>query len=333
MGIELFYKQSEQWTFSPIETANTQTRTPSGPIAANRAYVSVILRSMWIEKSMKNFTAYSAAVHSQIAVDHPSAAEGRFEVNTVVSPQSFRKLAPNAGEGLVQFGHRLFGPVPYRGGDLRIQIGLVSVKESDMTAAYLDLLGAVANAAGVEFSKIVAPFLQPLRKGVELLFSSHDALEVGVDATQQSPVTGHFVVMRAPKGSVAPSSLRIDNDWSLVDKTGRPFRGAPYFVFSIEAATVRANWHAIPELRDGYAAIQKALRSAKQSTEVPEALHAFRITTLTCPDLLFSHAQAVVAEVNSEVDAVLPKLQQTSSATGTLEMRPLDALQPSFDDP
>jgi hypothetical protein len=123
--------------------------------------------------------------------------------------------------------------------------------------------------------------------------------------TAVQPRQGYYVVMRAPKGSVKLSDLRLDpQDSRLVSANGQPVAEYPYMVLEVRAASERPDWHAIPELRKSYARIQELYR--EQSPDTNAALQMFRRVALTCNDLIPADAKAIAEGVAKLYESVAP---------------------------
>ncbi|RZM18123.1 MAG: hypothetical protein EOO88_41565, partial [Pedobacter sp.] len=73
---------------------------------------------------------------------------------TVTAPTAMRDLDPNRLDRIIQSNYRLMGPVPYVGGDIRVEIGLLSVASADLAAPYLQLLETLSDKAGVSYIKM-----------------------------------------------------------------------------------------------------------------------------------------------------------------------------------
>ena len=103
-------------------------------------------------------------------------------------------------ERVITVNKPILGPVPYIG-QLSLELGLFSVKGSDLAGPYIDVLTSVGETAGVGFSSKALPFVDPLRKGLDLLFGNNNQaeLEIELDESWNKGETGTWLVIRAPK--------------------------------------------------------------------------------------------------------------------------------------
>jgi hypothetical protein len=215
----------------------------------------------------------------------------------VLAPDGFRDIDPGGQGKLLQIDRPVFGPAPYRG-DLRLSLGLFSVKSSDLAGPYLTLLSQLAETSALGFLKAAEAYVAPLRSAAELLFGTSGAadLECGVVRGFNPLRTGVWVSMGAPREQVPePGRLRLDpSDFRLLWPDGRAVVDHPYVVFSVERASQREDWLAVPDLRDAWEAVRTAVHVRGDGTEARAALAAFRRVCLTSPDLIGSDAKRLV---------------------------------------
>jgi hypothetical protein len=137
--------------------------------------------------------------------------------------------------------------VPYRGGDVKLEAGLFSVKEADLAAPFLEVLDDLSSAAGTSVIGAL-PFAGPLVKAFDMLVAAPDAvqLEIGVSNTMPAGdlrAGGTFVVMRAPVGTVNGARLA-----KLVEDEVNAIVGAPASIRTPKARASKAR--AITPLED-----------------------------------------------------------------------------------
>jgi len=301
----LWKTRSKDWMFEPLLAAQVPDRLSHARLDPDQGYVSVFLRSMRITNVRKGLSKFFGTVHSSITVLH-MGEEGKAEFQSVVTPNELKDQDVKHLDRVVARNLRLLGPVPYRGGDLEMEIGLFSIKSADLAAPYLTLLESLASTAGVAYLSAAMPFVGPIKEGIALLTGGSDetVLEIGLSTIFAPAETGHFFVMRAEAGTVDPSSLHLDDAYRLVDESNRPIQDYPYMVLACEVSSRRDDWVTIPEVKRAYDDLQRAVRSGKLE-DAEEAFGVFRRTALTSPDLLFNHAQALVAEVEERMMTVL----------------------------
>jgi hypothetical protein len=268
-------------------------------VKPNTGYAHVMLRTMRVPYSRKGWKAHSAATHCFSQLQYGGDARASF--HSLATPAKLRDLDPAHAPRIELRDARLLGPVPYRGGDLTLELGLFSI-QTDLAAPYLALLGKVAEVSGVGFVTRALALADVFRDGIERLHSQADAcLEVGVTNTFSELRTGCYVLVGASTKTMKLADLRVD--------AGTLMHGAtpvtePHLVFSIEATTGRDDFATIPDLGEAYVLVQKELRRFDRA-RIAEAFGAFRVRAMLSHDLLIDDARRIVADVKTIVDAVL----------------------------
>jgi GH24 family phage-related lysozyme (muramidase) len=271
-----------------VEPTRDMVLTPVAPpdgmpemgedVEPGETYVSMRILSARIEEARRWTSLYHAAVHARCDMLY-EGGEGRIERQMVLAPVAFRNIDPKGGGRTLQMDRPLFGASPYYG-ELNFSIGLFAVKSTDLAGPYLALLGQLAETGAFGFLKAAEPFIAPLRSGVELLFGKADAAEVkcGVARGPRPLRTGIWACLGATRDQVPnAANLRLSpGDFRLLEPEGRPVESYPYVVFTIERSTRRDDWMAIPDLREAWETLRRAVREGGEATRraggVPPAL-------------------------------------------------------------
>jgi hypothetical protein len=300
-----FSSKTKDWLFAPLSAEQTPTVIEVKKLNANEEYLNVILKSMRIVNIRKGLSTFYATVHSHIEVDYLTGKSACF--NYVTTPGNLEKLDATHLDRVINLNRRLLGPIPYRGGDVKMEVGLFSIKEADLAAPFINLLSSMSSLGGVSFINTAMPYVEPLEKGIELLTGSANdtILEIGIDTEFINVInTGYYIVIRAEKNSINVADLRIDqNDFKLVDKNGNPISDYPYMVFEISSVKNRDDWYDIPEISTSYNKLREEVRKGN-TKEVTDALTAFRLIVYTSPDLLFRDGKIVYDKVDAEIKEI-----------------------------
>jgi len=293
-------------------------------IEKDQNYVSIIIKSARIDHVRRWTSKFHGCVQSRAHYFH--VGHGDVEYQTVVVPPLMKELAPDKLDRVIQIDKPILRSVPYVGG-LSIELGLFSVKSTDLAGPYIDLLTSLAEKASVGFVSAAIPFIEPLRKGADLLFgnAAQSELEIGCEKTWIDLETGIWVLMLASKGSVNVSRLKVDlNDGRLLDgATGDSITGHPYLVFEVVKSDRRDDWMLIPELKEGWEAIANAAK-ARQLDEAEQLLRQFALICRWSPDLVPADQQ----RLSEAAKAKLPSLQMKKSiSAGAAVEHPLGKLE------
>lgn len=308
--------RADSWTFGPLGAGQVPDALAHEEVEPESAYLSAFLRSMWITDVRQGVTRFYGTLHSHASVPHLAGGLAEFQV--IVTPPDLRDVDPSDSNRFVTRNIRLFGPVPYRGGDLEIELGLFSVKAGDLVGPFVDLLESMTGAAGVSLVAAARPFVEPVRRGFDLLMGTEGeaVLEIGLATTFTRAETGSFVIMRKHSDEVDLSRIVVTEDYRLLDELGQAYVDFPYAIIAIEASPKREDWFQVPELAGAYAALREDVARGRLDT-VKESLAVFKRTTLTSPDLLTRDAVQLVEKVGAEIDQTL-RLTQTSGGVDAM---------------
>jgi hypothetical protein len=132
----------------------------------------------------------------------------------------------------------MMGAVPWRGGTLRLELGLFSVKKGNLLSPLLDYVARVSEAGGVSFIGQAKPFLPLIALRMDLIAGqTQDAvIEVALDTTISLRESRLCAIIAVPKSiSSAQSS---PSDRKLL-RDGQALQEA-YCVFSIRRTDQKA---------------------------------------------------------------------------------------------
>ncbi|MCX6238202.1 MAG: hypothetical protein NTY07_11715 [Bacteroidia bacterium] len=307
----IFKSKTKDWFYSQLAVENTPDIEVK-ILNPNEEYLSVILKSMRIVNVRKGLAKFYATVHSHIEIAHLSGKSASF--NYVTTPGNLEKLDGTRIDRVVNLNRRLLGPVPYRGGDVKMEVGLFSIKEADLAAPFIDLLSGMSSLGGVSFISTALPYVKPLEDGIALLTGSGDdtILEIGINQELDKVKTGYFVVMRADKNEIDATNLVIDKeDFRLVDKDGNAIQDYPYMVFEISSLKNRDDWFNIPDVSATYNRLQEEVQKGNYN-DASEALKVFKRIVYTSPDLLLKDGKAIYEKVDTEIKDILQAMQTST---------------------
>ena len=237
-------------------------------------------------------------------------------IQAVLSPDFLRDLDASHLQQVLHIDRTIFGPMPYTGGPLLLNMGVFAVKHEDLAAPFLNVLETMATTAGVAFVGAAAPFVGPIKKGVELLTgtSAATSLEIGLLREYNPPVTGWYALVRLPGGALDPKDLTVSPGNFELLRSGKSMPGIPYLLFSIDGAASRPDWARIPELKAAYAEFSAAVKDDDQA-KAKEAVDTFTRMARICPELLRTHVADVISGIRDEYNSVFP----SEDAAGILQ--------------
>jgi hypothetical protein len=298
-------------------------QTPDGlkreVLTPDEQYLRIELRSLRVVNVQQGLTRLYGMVNSQISLPHLAQGDAQFQ--TIVAPPELKDVDAAYLDRFVSFHQPLAGPVPFRGGNVRIQVGLFSVASTNLLSSYVGLLEEISKNCSVEFINAALPYAGLLSKGVALLTGTANPqmLEIGVSAGLDPVTSGWLLVMRADAADFPMARLEQltvnPADSKLLEGT-KPVNDYPYMLFRFSGSRNRDDWFKIPELQAQHALFTKALRKG-DANDIQPALASFERFLYTCPDLLTSDADKVAKKAKEDVGRLYPT---TGTAAGAKEI-------------
>jgi hypothetical protein len=320
-------ERNSEPTVRRLTQENLSTLPAPMVLERDKHYVHVRLKSLRIVDSRIAWKKYYGCIHTNTTL--ADSRNGEAEFQSVSTPAKLAGPDPKHADRILLVDLPVLGPVPYRGGNMTVEIGLFAVQSSDLAEPFLDVLKTMSQVAGVSFVSAAAPFVQPIKKGAERLLglADHSSLAVGV-ARGFAPVeTGYYLVTDAPADLVDGNRIKLDETFRIQFERNDKLADYPYFVFSIEADTRRANWASIPELRSAHDALRALLRDPKTtSAKAEEAYTFFKRLAQTSPDLIDADADALVTEENDRLQKAFGRGRAVAGRKKGFDIGPFESL-------
>jgi hypothetical protein len=297
-------EQAQDFLIAPLDEAHGAPKRVS--VKVDTEYVTLRIKAARIVDVRRWTSRFHGCINSRARLLHEGS--GSVEHQTVLAPAELKEVDPASIDRIVSIDKVLLGPFPYRS-QLDLTVALFSVKSADLAAPYLELLTSLADITGVAFLTGAKPYIEPLRKGADLLFGTAGAsqLEIGFDRDFTVLESGFYLAMRAPKHAVPLDQLRIDpRDFRLTDGSGQPFGSYPYFVLSIERSVQRPDWMLIPDLKATWEAIRQAVIGG-QYNDAGNLLSQFERQCRVSPDLVPADARRLAKKARDAFTAPKPQ--------------------------
>jgi hypothetical protein len=289
-------------------------------IDPDESYIELYVESLRIEKARAFATRFHGVVYLFARLSR--LGEDTLSVASVTKPANIAELDAGSLNKVITISRKMLGPVPWRGGELAIELGLFAVKSGNLLSPMVDFVAKISDTAGVGFLGAAKPFIPLITQGMDLIAgqASDAKLAVGVDTALSIVRPIMCAIIAAPRGSFDRESLRVDpSDKKLLFK-GTPLQ-AGYCVFSIRATDRKSDFGAIPELRESFAALRKAALEG-ESAPAREALAAFKRAVFLSPDLISRDAARLVGFAERIVAEALTPPQIKFAGPRTAERTP-----------
>lgn len=326
----IYSKRAGEFVVHWLEPGQVPGGEAREPIRPGGDYLRLDLRALQVPYVRKGLKRYYGMVNSEVALAHRGQGTAQFQA--VIAPPELKNVDASRRDRFVSFDRPLAGPVPYRGGDLELQVGLFSVAFENLLEPYVGLLEEIGSKCSVEFINLAMPYAGLLAKGVSLLTGSNNEqmLEIGIQANLKAPRTGWLLVMRAdadefPADRLEKLSVKGDKP-KLMEGRAR-LKDYPYMLLCLGRSPERPDWYDIPELKAQHGLYNEALRSNDRE-KAEAALRAFELAVFTCPDLLTADATRVGQEAKADLDRLYPPARTTAAPTATAAGKKKAGLRP-----
>lgn len=306
-------EKAEQWYAGPVAPGGVVP--PAGPpLVGDQCYVHVFLESLYVSAVRRGLTRFYGTVTSTCSLPHPRGEVAESVV--VTTPKGLKDADAAHLDRLIVDRTRLFGPAPYQGGDLEIEVGLFSTPATDLLAPFLSVVEDIAGLASAPFVQAAKPFVAPVKRGLGLLLGDTDGkseLEIGLTTLYAPPKAGWLAVARVPAGT---GVLGYDGGQRLLTLDGTTV-SEPHLVLSIATTTEREDWFMVPSLLEAWNDLKREAER-QNLAGAKEALAAFRSRATFCPDLVSADAQLLVAKAEAKLKVAFPTAATAAlTAAGT----------------
>lgn len=314
-------------------------------------YLTIQVKSMQINRTTIGFNKYYASVQGNFKFD--SIFEGKLvEFETVTKPSKLLELDKKHQDRIVQFNQDLLGPIPYAGGKLHLEIGLISVKSIDLSEPYLKLLGSIGSTAGVSLINNAMPFIPLIKEGVDVLTNTggNSQLQAAYDSKWDIINTGYYVLVRDINKKEWEDDVEISNssdfvknsksefdyksfkiiedtnipgDLILADKNDKKIEGVSYVIIFVDAKNIRDDWYKIPEINKAYKETFDLLFS-KKVEDAEKQLVILNDKIRQSWDLQLNHKKNLINSIKNEFDNTKRDLD-IKAAKPARKLKPLES--------
>jgi hypothetical protein len=240
---------------------------PAGKaVREGEAYVRLWLTQMYLSNDRTWFQGWYPVTHALVKLRF---ADQEVTVPYVAGPGTLKDLDDKHLGKVIQLNHQLTGLLPYNGGSVDVQAGLLAMKGDNQLSAALKVVSDVSGLLAVPQLSAVLAIAEPLANGVQgLLTTSAGGLQLGLQQTFTSAAgganglrSGYFVAVAAAEADVRPQRLWVVEDVLRAgDKpaTSTPYTGASFMLFRLEVSTEHDNYR-------GFTTIERHMRDAEKS--------------------------------------------------------------------
>lgn len=224
------------------------------------------------------------------------------EIAQIAGPGYLRDVDPTHLDRIVQVDLPLTPLVPFNGGLVQIETGLVAMQASDTLKRFLDVMGSFADLLSVPQLSTALNVASVVSKGVDQLLGIGDKhMVLGYQRTLESAGGGgdnelrpaYVAVINAPSGTYKREHLWIKDSKLLFGADlakSRELTGVDFMLLRVETRRSRDDWDAFTSISEPFAKAMNALTQldATGNPNVADAaafIRAAAVAAMISPDL------------------------------------------------
>jgi hypothetical protein len=295
-------KNAGHYLFVTIPKDRTDADYDDSPLEADRSYFRLWLNEMFLTKSREWFSDWHPAVHSSVQL--------KFGDYDNVNLSRVARAPENKLSQAVLLNYTLTELVPFRGGTVEIEAGLLALKGKDYLQTTIKLLqefsGLIAAplSQALNIAEKVSSGMQDVLAGSdgEVHLALHQAF-TSAGGGQNDLRPGYFAVIKAEASNIASDRLYVKESKlyyaAAPGAQPQPLAGYDYMLFRIEGRKERDDWR----LKNIQEPLDRAMEAILQGED--QKAKAYRMVAITnafqSPDLAVYDRRRVVQAIKDEL--------------------------------
>jgi hypothetical protein len=221
------------------------------PVLGGKGYFRLWLSEMFLKRDRDWGRTLYPVVQSLTTFRFGSPAAD-IEFAQVAGPSHLASIDQAHLDRVVQLDYALTPLVPYSGGTVQVETGLIATKADDMLKRFLDVMSSFSSLLNVPQLSSVLGIAETVSKGMEQLLGVTDKeLVLGYEQTfadgggGNQLRSGYIAVVDAPRGTLAPAQVWVKDGALLTgpDLAGaQPLTGVHYMLMRLETSPTRSDW-------------------------------------------------------------------------------------------
>ena len=299
-------KNANHYLYVPIPKGRTDADYDDAPLQADRAYFRLWLNEMFLTKSREWFRDWYPAVHSSIGLKFG-------DYGTVNLSRVARSPEEVLAKGVL-VNYSLSDLVPFRGGVVEVEAGLLALKGKDYLQSTIKILqdfsGLIAAplSQALNVAEKVSSGMQDVLSGSdgEVHLALHQTFTSAGGGGLHDLKPGYLAVILATPQEIITEQLHVKQEkLCYAAQPGAqptPLLGYDYMLFRIEGRKERDDWR----LKNIQEPLDKAAEAMLQGEdEKAKAYKLVAITTaLQSPDLAVHDRRRVVQAIKDELSEI-----------------------------
>lgn len=267
----VFGKAATRYVFAEIPTARVTHEDGSAgisqPVEAGKHYFRIVLAEMFLKKDRDWFASWHPAAHSVVKLTFGDNAE---TLTHVAGESLLAKVQANL-DRVIPLNHHLTPLLPFNGGTVEFEAGLLAMKGGDDLKAFLGFLGKFSEKLMVPSVSTALNMADSLADGLFSLVGATDGeLKIGLHQTWTgaepgggNPLrSGHFAIVTADAKSFDPAKLAVVKGRLHYGQPGGPtvpLSGYDYMLLRVEHISKRDDSLSFSYIKEPYDEMLAAL--------------------------------------------------------------------------
>ena len=282
-------QEAEHYTYRHFPDSETEV----DPLIPYGSYFRITLAQMFIHAERKWFRELFPAAHTAVRIQHADYPSVELNHVTHVPEQDLARG--------IDLNNTVTGLIPYNGGTLEIDCGLLVLHGRDYLDGSIKMLGSFSALVAAPISQALVIADKVGTSMQDLFVGSNGEVQLTFGQTYSEgnpPRPGHYAAILATEEELEDMALSVANDQLMVD--GRAFTGFDYLLFRIDGVQERADWR-MKEIQSNLNAAKKAyLRNRDE--EGDEYRAAALVAVYDSPDLSEIDRTRVAKAIREELD-------------------------------
>jgi hypothetical protein len=311
----------------PKERVHRSDGKPSDDreIVAGQHYVQIWLSDLSLKYARDWFKSRYAAVYSLVEVDFGRTTQ---QISHVAGQSNLPEPAQQGAAADLGMNYKLTGIVPFNGGSIAFEAGLVAMEARDDVKAFLDSLHEFSKLLVVPQLSAALAVASPLAAGISklvgaagnlLLLRYHDAWTGIVPGSAEpnqpgagNPLrAGYYAVVAADAKTFPADQLRVKSGRLRIgpdEASSKPLTGYDYMLFRVDRLESRSDWDKLTTIQEPYEEAIGLLKQSIYDAENHDRLIASAKQRLAQARLAALRSQDLTRPVGSR--QVITKLQE-----------------------
>ncbi len=257
-----FKDESKKYKYTEIDPTHVKFKDNHqinpDTLKAGTHYFRLWLLEMFLKNDRDWFKSWHPAVHSAVTFKFGDKEE---LVTHVAGQTRLKNVEPANLDKVVSVNHALTSLVPFNGGEVIVDAGLLAMQGSDSIKGFLKVLGDFSSLLVVPQLSAALAVAAPLANGVsELVGATDGKLMLGLSDTWTGGAGGnlrekYFVVILAEDKKIEDDKLWVENNrlkYGDTQEGSELLTGYNYMLFRIERQDEFDAWDSLTSIKQPF---------------------------------------------------------------------------------